>query len=461
LSRVASAVIQLGTTVVLARLLTPEDFGVVALVLAVTGFAVLFVESGIVSAVVQSKRHDDEFFSTAFWMNAAMGIVATVCVATLSPFVAHILSEPSIEWLLPIAGLSFTLSLGVVHSAILQRRLAFRQLSTIAVANTAVNAGTAICAALLGAGALALVLGALAATVTSTALAWIYLPWRPNLRVSRRSASSLWRYTRGLLGYNIVNYWGRNLDNILIGTFLGVAPLGYYSRAYDLMLTPIAQVRSVLYSVMFSTLSRIQGDRDRFAAVWLTGVKASWLLGAPLSLGIAVAAPALVETIFGIRWMPIAPVLALLVGAIPVQIMILNSGAVYQACGETGRQFRLGLVVSAGAVLGISLGLPYGIIGVASGFLASSWGTVWFLLLPAMRLANVRALELGRALAYATLSAFAMAAIALGLRFSLSGHPAAVVLILQLASGSVFYAGCILIGERNFIAAIRGRRPLR
>jgi PST family polysaccharide transporter len=268
----------------------------------------------------------------------------------------------------------------------------------------------------------------------------------------------LWRYTRGLLGFNVVNYWSRNMDNLLVGSFLGVTSLGYYSRAYSLMNIPVGQIRSVLYSVFLATLSRLQDDRERLASMWIIGNKASFLVAAPLAVSIATSAPALVETAFGAHWSQMAPVLALLAASIPAHILMLNSGALFQTFEATGRQFRWGVVFGVGSILGIVAGLPFGIVGVAAGLTIGNWVAIWFFVVPAMRLASIRLRDVLRSLGFIALASVAMAGAAIVPRLALAQSPAPLVLILQLAVGMTVYAVFILSGERQFLAVLKGRR---
>lgn len=458
ITRFAAQGLQFASSIALARLLLPEDFGLVALVIATTGFAGIFVELGLGAAVVQRPELDDALLTTAFWLNAVLGVVMALTITLTAPLLAVFYGAPELTYLLPTASLVFVVSLGVVQTGLLRRELDFRRLGVVSVVNTAVTALVSISAAASGIGPMALVLGTLAGTIASTVQLWVYLPWRPRGRPSRESATDLWRFSRGLLGFSTVNYWSRNADNLLVGKFLGVTALGFYGRAYNLMMMPVTQMSAVLSTVLFPALSKLQRDQKRFGQGWLVSTKASWLLGAPLGVGVAVTAPALVEVLYGERWLPMAPVLALLSASVPAQLLGSNTGPVFQALGRTGLQFKLGLVTSSLTVLAIVVALPHGIVAVAFALAVKSWVLVWVPLLPALRLAGVRLSTLGRSLAFTAMSTGLMAIAAWSPRWFMGDASPVAVLLTQVTLGALVFCGLIVIGERPYLRTLRGRR---
>jgi PST family polysaccharide transporter len=451
-------VIQLAVTVVLARLLAPSDFGAVALVTTITGFAALLVELGLVSALVQRSLLDERILATAFWLNAALGVALAVPVVALTPLAIEVFDTPSLGYLMPVASLTFVLSLSIVQSALLRRALDFRRLALIGLINSVVNGVVAVIAAAFGAGALSLVLGSVAATAASTVQAWCYVPWRPKVRPDRTSLAELWRYSRGLVGFGSVNYWSRNADNLLIGGVLGTAPLGFYGRAYNLMLMPVSQLNAILGSILFATLSKLQPEPRRFSRAWLLGTKAAWAAGTPVGIGMAATAPALVDTLFGDGWSPMVPVLTLLALSVPPQCIGTTTGAVYQARAKNDLQFRLGALTSGITVIVILVALPFGIAAVAGALLIKAWSTLLITLLPALRLAGVGFGQLVRALAWTGFSAAVMgiAVWALGLRMQGVSSPA--TLAAQVGVGVAVYGGLFMVRERRFLKDLRGAR---
>jgi PST family polysaccharide transporter len=258
-----------------------------------------------------------------------------------------------------------------------------------------------------------------------------------------------------------VNYWSRSADNLLVGKFLGVTALGYYGRAYSLMMLPVAQMSATLSAVLFPTLTTVQEDPRRFGQAWLLSTKAAWLAGAPLGMGISVTAPALVETLYGERWLPMAPVLALLAASVPAQLIGQSTGPVFQARGRTGQLFRIGLISTMLTLGAILIALPHGIAAVAAALLIKTWLGLLLPLLPALRLTGIRLRELLRTLAFGGLSTALMGAVSWSPRVFAADQAAPVILAVQVVLGAALYVPLIALGERRFLRTIRGQRSDR
>jgi PST family polysaccharide transporter len=246
---------------------------------------------------------------------------------------------------------------------------------------------------------------------------------------------------------------------LIVAKYLGPSALGYYGRAYGLMMLPIVQMSSILTTVLFPALSRARGEPGRFGRTWMLSTKASWVVGAPMSAGVATTAPALVETLYGARWLPMVTALVLLSASGPVQIIGSNTGPAFHALGRTGLHFKLGLVTSGLAIVAIVAGLPFGIAGIAGALLIKSWLSIWITLVPALRFSGIRVREFLGALAFTGIVTLLMAGLVLLVGLAASDWAAPLVLCAQVLAGAAFYITCLLIGERPFIRSLRGRRP--
>ncbi|WP_158544428.1 lipopolysaccharide biosynthesis protein [Blastococcus sp. TBT05-19] len=455
--RIALQILQLGTSIALARLLAPSDFGLVALAATITGFATLFAEFGIAAAVIQRPEPDREYLTSAFWLNALLGCVGALAIWAISPLAAIVLEAPDLAQLLPVAGLSMALSLGVVHGAVLRRKMNFARVGVAEVLGGVANAASAISLAAAGLGPWALVSGTLVGTATTTVAYWMLSPMRPTGWPTLGMTREIWRYSRGLIGFNAVNYWSRNADNLLVGKFIGTTALGFYSRAYNAMLLPLSQVSTTISTVMFPALARLQSDARRLGEAWLVSTKASWIVGAPLGLGVCVAAGPLVETLFGARWLPVAPILSLLALSVPCQLLGQSAGPLFQATGRTALQFKLGVISSLLTVLAVGVAVPFGVVAVAAAIAIKSWLTVWIVVLPALRCAAVPLVTFLRSLAGGAAASIAAAGVAW-----IAGHASAfmaapMTLLAQVVAGASTYAVALLLLERPFIRRVRGR----
>jgi len=219
LTLVAQAVkfaLQLGSTIVLARLLTPEDFGLVAMVTAVTGFVMMFKDAGLSVATVQREEITREQVSALFWINAGLSVVLMIVVAALAPLIALFYSEPRLVGItLAISGTFVFAGLTVQHQALLRRQMQFKKLAVLEVASMVFGVATAITMAFLGLGYWSLV-GMLAATAGANAvLAWIACAWIPGAPARSDGVGSMLNFGAGVTGFSVVNYFARNADNLL------------------------------------------------------------------------------------------------------------------------------------------------------------------------------------------------------------------------------------------------------
>ncbi|GAA2030224.1 lipopolysaccharide biosynthesis protein [Pseudokineococcus marinus] len=372
-ARMLTQALQFAVGLVLARLLVPEEFGLVASVYVITGFAVMFFELGLGSALVQRASLTEKDKSTVFWVNALGGVLFAGLLALAAPLVADFYGQPELVALTPLVALAFTLSIGVVHNALLQRRLAFRAVATIEVVAAVLGHGTTLVAALLGAGAYALAYGPLVTSAAASIGSFAAVRWWPRHFISGRSLRELWRFSGGLLGFNVVNYWGRNADSLLVGRVLGAAPLGLYNRAYNLMLLPITQVTAALGRVMFSALSAMQGDHARMRSAYLRSLRVINTVTVPMLVGLAAVSDGLVPLLWGPNWTATIPVLQVLCIAGLPQCISTSVGWLYQATGRTTVMFLMGVVGTVVGVVAIVVGLQWGVVGVAVAVLVRYW----------------------------------------------------------------------------------------
>lgn len=371
--RLGSQTLQFLAGLALARLLLPADFGLLAGVYVVTGFTVIFFDMGLNGALVHRRELDEAVLGTAFWLNAFGGVVFVALMAAIGPLVADFYGDSRLRWITPLAGLSFALSLAVVHSALLQRDLRFKRLAIAEVGTAVVGNAVTIACAWAGMGAFALVTGPAVQSVLRTVTLWALAPWRPRRFISVAAMKSIWSFSGGLLGFTIVNYSGRNADNLLIGRFSGATALGYYNRAYSVMLLPLLQVGNVVGRVMFPALSLISGDRDRVQKAYRRALRLMTFLTMPILVGMAATAPALVKVLWGPGWEPAAPLLQVLCLAGLPQCLFSSEGWLYQSQGRTRLMFGMGVASSAAFLVGIVAGIHWGSLGVAVGILVVSY----------------------------------------------------------------------------------------
>lgn len=373
--RVLTQGIRFGVFVVLARLLLPEQFGLFGMVVVFTGFAALFVDVGLGSAIVQRATIDERALSTAFWMNGAAGAAVGLLAAAFAPAIAAFYQEPRLALL--VYGLSPTFllnGLAVVPRGLLARRLEFRQLAAVNVVSAVVAAIVAITAAAAGAGAFSLAAYVITEFAVASLLAWTASGWRPSTVFDSAEVRSLWSFGGHLMGFNVVNYWGRNVDDLLVGRVLGATALGFYARAYELMLLPITEVSAVVGNAIFPILARMQDDLRRLRRIYLRANRLIAFVTFPAMAGLAVSAPSFVQVILGPGWEPVIPLLQILTVAGLVQSVGTTTGWIYKTTGRTDVMFRWGLAATVITVIVFLAVVRQGVFAVALAY------TIWAVL---------------------------------------------------------------------------------
>ena len=365
----AKFVLQTAATMVLARLLSPEDFGLQGMVVALTGFLGLFRDAGLGSATVQRHEVTDEQTSTLFWINAAIGaLLSTLCVA-LAPLVVRFYNEPRLYWVVVVSGLAFFFNgLAAQHGALLQRGMRFVTQAKIDVLSLAVSSAVGVVMALLGCRYWSLVGMAIASSmVTATAL-WTVVPWVPG-PPRRRSGIRSMLHFGGLATCNsFVVFLAWNAEKILLGRFWGADALGLYGRAFQLVTLPVQQLNSAVTGVAFPALSRIQHDAKRLARSFLKGYSVLISLTVPVTLSCALFPEEIVRIVLGEKWMEAAPIFRLLAPVALVFAVANPLSWLVMSTGRAGRALSISTATTPFVIVGILLGLSHGPIGVASGY---------------------------------------------------------------------------------------------
>ena len=354
------------STMVLARLLTPRDYGLVALVAPVTGFLGIFLEMGLSAATIQKADVTDRQISTLFWVNTVAGLLLMGVVALLAPGLAWFYHDRRVLAITLALGAMFLVNgMAVQHRALLQRQMRLPALAGIGMAAQIAGVGTAITMAWAGFNYWALVLNVVAARVVEMILLWTFSRWVPGRPSLTSGVRGMLRFGGYLMGFNIVNYFSRNLDNLLIGKVWGPVPLGFYSKAYSMLVMPILQINAPIGSVAVPGLSRLQGQPDRFRRYYLYILSIITMIATPTSVFLAVTAPEVIPLVLGPQWAGSVPLFRLLSISALLQPLIHTVGWLYISTGQTRRMFYWGLCFSIAATGSFLLGLPYGAQGVA------------------------------------------------------------------------------------------------
>lgn len=359
--------------VILARLLTPHDYGIAAMVLVFASLVLIFADLALGAALVQRRELTEEDRSTVFWMSVVTGTGFMLLGIAASWPIAAFYGEPQVQPLFAVLSLSFLITaLGTTQSALLNREMHFRSLELRMMAGTIVGGIAGVVVALAGYGPWAIIAQQLAIACVSTLLLWTFSPWRPRLRFSAASLRDLGGFSANVFGTRLLFYLNRNLDNLLIGRFIGAAALGAYAIAYNVMLLPLTRLTQPVVEVLFPAFSRIQDDRPRMAGMWL---RANRLIGAitiPTMVGLMIVAPEFVVVLFGKQWESAIPVIQILAWVGLLQSLQRLNSSVLQATDHASTLLRYSVIVLVASAIAFVGGLHWGIVGVAVGYAISS-----------------------------------------------------------------------------------------
>ncbi|MDQ4054438.1 MAG: lipopolysaccharide biosynthesis protein [Actinomycetota bacterium] len=425
----ATMLLQVGGTVVLARLLDPGAFGLVAMVLAVTGFADQLRTLGLGQVLTLAESITHRQASTLFWLNIAVGAVLAVAVAALGPLLGAFYGRAEVAGIaLALATVYVVESLSVQHNALLLRRLRFKSVALRGFLAKLIWVAVSIGCALAGMGYWSLVAATISASLASTTFTISAIHWVPSRPAWAPGMRPLLSFGGGVSVFYVLNYLSRNADNILIGKFLGAAPLGLYTRAYSLLMQPIQQVNRPIGAVAQPALAALRGDPAAYRDYYLTLIRGLAYIGMPATAVLAVLAEDAVTVLLGATWLEVADVFRLLAIAGILQVVAYTNGWLYATSDRAWAMARWGLVSRPVVIASFAIGLPWGITGVAA-----SYAAVQLLLLPigfwnATKETPVSTTDIALAMWRPFLLSVLMGALAFGVSVILAGSPSWLVL---------------------------------
>lgn len=359
--------------VVLARLLTPEEFGVMSAALVVLGFSSMFYSLGVGPALVQRPEVTTAQIRAGITGSVALSLIFGGAVALGAPLIASIFEIPELAPVLVILAIEFPLQgISVVAWSLMQRDLRFRELAIIEVGSYALGYGiVGVTLALTGAGVWSLVAAHLTkgAVVTIALLARGRYGFRPGF--DRKAFKELMSYGGGFTLARVFNYMARQGDNFVAARWLGAAALGIYGRAYQLVVFPISQLAIVIGDVLFPAMAQIQASVDRLSVAFRRGTSVMALVFAPLGFVSAVLAPEIIAVLLGPDWSEaVAPFQILAVGML-FRAVYKMSDVLVQATGAVYRRAWRQAAYAVAVVVGSWIGQFWGLVGLAFGVLGA------------------------------------------------------------------------------------------
>ncbi|HET9384232.1 MAG TPA: lipopolysaccharide biosynthesis protein [Gemmatimonadales bacterium] len=371
-AQAANFVLRVGSLMVLARLLTPREYGLFGMVTAITGVFALFRDAGLSTVTIQRPTISDGQLSALFWLNLLVGLLLALLCVGAAPLLVAFYGEPQLFWVTIVTGCAFPLNAaGIQHSALLQRHMRFGALAAIDVAAQICSVTMGIAMALLGFGYWALVAAALTLPAVTTTGTWSATRWVPGRPRGEGEIGSMIRFGGTLTLNSLVVYVAYNVDKLLIGRVWGADALGLYGRAYQLVNIPTENLNSAVGGVAVSALSRLQDDPGRFKNYFLRAYSLVLAMTIPVTTACACFAEDIIVVVLGQQWTNAAGVFTILAPTI-VAFGVLNPMVwLLFSTGRVSRSLHMALVIAPTVILGYVIGLPYGPLGVALGYSAA------------------------------------------------------------------------------------------
>jgi len=346
---------------VLARILTPEQFGLIAMAMTLVGFLTTFHDLGISAALVRSEKPTPAFWSSAFWLNFGFGSLMTLIAYFSAPWVAAFFGEPQVEELVRLMSCVLLLHcVFLVPMAWLQRNLKFQTIAVIDLAAILISSIAAIYLALNGHGVWALAWQQILLYAVKAAAGLLLHRAPIRLMFEWAPIKAVLPFSLGLTGTAFVGFLNRNTDNVLVGRFLGADALGFYDRAYLMMRMPMKTLSGGLNFALYPAMSAVQTDTEKLGRAYLKTVSVLSAVVFPMMTGLAVVVVPFVDLLFGSQWGPVAPVLGILAFAGLLQSVGSIANEVWKARGRSGLLLRWSLIRAVGFILAFSLGVYIG-----------------------------------------------------------------------------------------------------
>ena len=436
-------VMSLVTSVVLARLLTPDDFGVFALSVLAVEFAQLFATAGFGASIVQRQNVDALALSTLYWINIVVAVLSALLLGIAAVPISHWFGQSQLAPVLVLASLSIVISGAmVVPIALLTVDLRFRDLTIAQTTGSLSGAIGAIGLALSGAGVWALAAQPVIGSTVTMLVVVRRSGWLPRLQYQWASVRSMMRFSGQLLASNFFGFLNRSAWAAIIGRTLGTQQVGLFNLGQQVVFAPIAQFSMVVMRVLFPTLAKLNDEPAQLRAVWLRAVGTVAFLTFPLLAGLQAALPDFVPVILGAQWYDVIPVLQVLCVVAMVQSVCTLAGSVLLSGGHGNAMVRISIASLAVMIGCLLLGQRWGLMGVTWGFAIGSLFTQLLQLSMALRRAAISLRSLAGALAPTVGCTLVPFLLILGMRALAPTMPPGLRLAL-----------CIVLGFSSYLAA--------
>lgn len=366
-SSIVNAIISVGFGAVLARLLTPEIFGLIAIASLVIAFASYFVKLGMGAALIQKEHLSSEEISFALTFSMGLGLLAAVLLALFSPFIASLFNKPDSASIIAVMGLSLWFSsVLTTMTGLLRREMEFKYLSITNIAQTIFVGVFSIIMAKLGFGIWSLAWPLIISQLLVMILLFIKIKKTQPVRLSFSFSEHghLIQFGTRITFISILEYFGSNLDTIFVGRLFSTSQLGLYNRAYKLAYLPSENLITSITSVMFPVFSRLQKEPNRFKETQNKLFLFIGIISTCISMGMVPAARDIIIVLLGSQWLDSAPVLMIILFAVPFDFMSVSIAITFDASGKLREKTMIQTITIIALLIGYTLFNKFGLIGI-------------------------------------------------------------------------------------------------
>ncbi len=360
-------------TAVLARLIPPSEFGLLAMVTVITGFLGVFKNFGLNASLIHKQNITDKDINTVFWFTVFVSALLAFIIILSAPLISRFYNNPRLTSITIAMGVLFFIStLGSVPDALIQKKMLFKSFFFRNITNKIISGITGISLAYLGFGIWALITSNFVSTIYITYVSFRIIRWRPKLFFSVEVLKPHLSYSLPLLGLRIINYWSSNLDTLIVGKKFGDNILGYYNKSYSLMMLPVSKVSGAVSRVVFPSFSLIQQDPEQVWKKYIRLLRTTAFITFPLMGAMYLLADVIIITVYGENWKPSIPFFKAFAFIGAVQ-SLTYTGTIFQSIGKTKKVFYLNIVLKSLVITGILIGYYLGgIMGIIWGFTLAS-----------------------------------------------------------------------------------------
>ena len=372
-NQVARLSIQFISIAVLSRLLSPSDFGLMAMAAVVTNLGLLFRDLGTAAALIQRRELSNDVIDTVFWLNIAFGSAVAACVAIMAPFASRLFHAPALANILMVISLTFPISaVGASQLALFERDSRFRLITWIETSSAVAGLIIAIACALNHMGVYSFVFQALVTGAMSSLQIWLHSSHRPRWLWDQQAFKSIWHFSGNLTAFNLINYTIRNGDSILIGRILGSVSLGWYSVANRVLLFPLQNITYSSNRALLPVYSRYQDEPATLRHLYMRTLALIGSITAPLMFGLWALRRPFVLAAFGNKWDPVVDILTWFAPMGFFQSLLSTVGAILSAIGRTDLMRTMGLINSIILVSAFVFGIQFGLRGLAVAYFGAT-----------------------------------------------------------------------------------------